>query len=94
MRRTSLSLPSILTPGHVFPPTTKAVAMQVLILIAMAASVAGATGFLFPFQTSESVALVGMGCLFAILARIVQVCHQHRSTQPLRQVPQDEIGRT
>ena len=71
--------------------------MPVLILIALIALmalVAGAAGLFFPAQTSESVALVGMGCLFAILARIVQLFHDHRATPPLRQVPQDQIGRT
>ncbi len=68
--------------------------MPVLILIAMCASVAGAAGLFFPSQTSESLALLGMGCLFAILARIGQVFHHHRATATLRQVPQDEIGRT
>ena len=49
--------------------------MPILILIMLAA---GAAALLFASQTPESVALVGIACLFAILARIV------RASQPLK----------
>jgi hypothetical protein len=90
---TSLASPSADTPVHTFPPT-KAVAISAVILIAIVVWGAGAAGLLSLSQTSESVALVGMGCLFTILARIVQVFHHHRAPTPLRRVTRDEIRRT
>lgn len=86
--RTSLASLSAHTPVHGFL-TTRAVAMAVLILIAMAASVAGAGGWLFPSQTSESVALVSMGCLLTIVAHLAQAFH-HRATHQFRPVTEDE----
>ncbi len=87
----SQTSPSAYPPDRPFFLQARTLAAAVLVLVATVASVAGAVGWPFPPQTSESVELVGMGCLLTIGAHIVQVVHHHRAARRFRLSTKDGI---
>lgn len=61
--------------------------MSILILLAI---VCAAAGLLFASQATFGVALVGIACLLAILARIAQADRQHKEVHGNEHAPQVE----